>query len=215
MPVMMKQSPTSLQKFVTCPKQYEATYITKESVFQPNDHAKFGTLVHSAIEDYLTKGTTLPNILSKLAPTLDKMGAVLAEAETKLGVDKEGNATSYSKGYQRCVVDAILTKKDETMVVCIDWKTGKKRDAQIQHDFIKKCAAAKYPKAKEIITLFVYLFKGESDRQVYKRGDALLSLDRHMNDLAIAYANNSFPPKPSGLCKQWCDVMSCPHNGRA
>ena len=211
---MMTQSPTSLQTFLTCPRQYYAKYITKEVKFEQNDHATFGDLVHKSIEAYLKGQEPLPTILYPLQPTLDKMGQVLFGAETKLAVDKQGNPVEFfnKNAYQRCIVDAILTNADQSVVVCIDWKTGKKRDAQTQHDFIKKCAKAKFPNAK-IVTLFIYLFVGESDRQEYT-GQPLTSLDSKMNQLHSAYANNLYQPRPSGLCSKWCDVMSCQYNGR-
>lgn len=211
---MITQSPTSLQTFLTCPRQYEAKYITHEVTFKSNEHAVFGDLVHKSIEDYLKNKTPLPSILQPLLPTLDKMGEVLYGAETKLAVDKSGNSVEFfdKKAYQRCIVDAILTNTDKSIVVCIDWKTGKKRDASMQHDFIKKCAKAKFPNAK-IVTLFLYLFAGEYDRQEYY-GQALVELDNNMNELQKAYANNSFPPKRSGLCVKWCGVLSCALNQR-
>lgn len=211
---MMIQSPTSLQTYLTCPKQYEAKYITKEVKFAPNKHAEFGDLVHKAIEQYLKSSEPLPTILHPLKPTLDQMGQVLFGAETKLAVDKTGAAVAFTNksAYQRCIVDAILTNADKSVVVCIDWKTGKKRDAQTQHDFIKKCAKAKFPNAK-IVTLFLYLFVGEFDRQEYN-GEPLFALDEDMRELARAYATKTFVPNPNGLCKNWCDVLSCPHNGK-
>lgn len=213
-PTFMAQSPTSLQTFLTCPKQYHAKYITKEVKFEQNVHAVFGDLVHKSLENYLKHKEPLPTILYPLQPTLDKMERVLVGAETKLAVDKNGMAVDFfdKSAYQRCIVDAIITNADQSVVVCIDWKTGKKRDAQTQHDFIKKCTKARYPNAK-IVTLFLYLFVGQFDRQEYK-GGSLATLERDMATLATAYATDIFPPKPSGLCKAWCDVLSCPHNGK-
>ena len=33
-------------------------------------------------------------------------------------------------------------------------------------------------------------------------------------DMEAAYDNDVWNPKPSGLCRQWCQVVECPHNGR-
>ena len=210
---MMAQSPTSLQTFLTCPRQYYAKYVTKEVKFEQNDHATFGDLVHKSIEAYLKHGEPLPTILEPMAEFLGKMTHVLVGAETKLAVDKQGNPVAFfdKSAYQRCIVDAIIGDPD-SYIICIDWKTGKKRDAQTQHDFIKKCAKAKFPNAK-IVTLFLYFFVGEYDRQEYT-GRPLTSLENKMNQLHSAYANDTFQPRPSGLCGKWCDVLSCQYNGR-
>lgn len=213
---MMRQSPTSLQTFLTCPRQYEAKYITHEVKFEGSKHTEFGTLLHAAIEYYLKEGRPLPSLLLPLQPTLDRMRKVFLAAEKKLTIDFEGKPCAWddSKAYQGCIVDAMLQSADGRTIICVDWKTGKKRDAQTQHDFIKKCTAAHYPEATKIVTVFVYLFKGESDVQYYKPGDSLLKLNMNMGLLMECITHKYFQPKPGGLCKQWCDVVACEFNGR-
>nr|DAD83096.1 MAG TPA: PD-(D/E)XK nuclease superfamily protein [Podoviridae sp. ctlpi2] len=212
-------SPTALQTFVLCPRQYQAKYITKEVKFEPSKHAEFGDLLHKSIEMYLKKGTPLPALLAPLQPALDKIRSkpvFLHGAEVKLAVDKEGrNCDWFDKAaYQRCIVDAIVSDVEGKHIVCIDWKTGKHRPAPIQHDIIKRCVSASFRQAFSVTTLFIYLFSGSADRQRHTPGDALPALDRHMNDLQAAYAAKKFDPTPNGLCKNWCDVVACPHNGK-
>ena len=144
------------------------------------------------------------------------MRQVFLAAEKKLAITYEGKpcAWDYPKAYQGCIVDAMLQSADGKTIICVDWKTGKKRDAQTQHDFIKKCTAAHYPEATKIVTVFVYLFKGESDVQYYKPGDSLLTLNMNMGLLMECHTHKYFQPKPGGLCKRWCDVVSCEFNGR-
>lgn len=216
--IMMTQSPTSLSTFNTCPKQYEAKYITKEVQFEQNEHAKFGDLLHKSIEMYLNGLEPLPVILKPLQPTLARMRGCLVGAEVKLGVTREGQAVDFfdKSAYQRCIVDAILSNADQSVFVCIDWKTGKKREAKIQHDFIKRCMRAKYPNAK-IIVLFLYLFQGKYDREelpVECGVNSMWDLQNLMNNLQATYASGEFKPKKSGLCLKWCDVLSCPYNGK-
>jgi hypothetical protein len=33
--------------------------------------------------------------------------------------------------------------------------------------------------------------------------------------MKIAYDNDVWNPKPSGLCRKHCSVLSCSHNGRS
>lgn len=214
---MMPQSPSSLQTFLTCPRQYFAKYISKEVEFTGNKHTIFGSKVHKVFEDYLSSSgqgqQTLPDFLLPAKKYLDKMKkSSTCLAEVKLAIDKSNNLVDWfdKSAYQRCIIDALLVNKDESIVLCIDWKTGKKRDNQTQHDFIKKCAGAKYPNAT-IYTLFIYLFAGQSTLQVFKH-DPLTELDNSMKQLEQAYELGIFPPKTSGLCKGWCDVLSCAFN---
>ena len=34
------------------------------------------------------------------------------------------------------------------------------------------------------------------------------------SDMESAFENDTWNPNPSGLCKAWCPVLECPHNGR-
>ena len=216
---MMPQSPSSLQTFLTCPRQYFAKYISKEVEFTGNKHTIFGSKVHKVFEDYLKSSgqdtIQLPDFLLPAKKYLDKMKkSSTCLAEVKLAIDKSNNLVGWfdKSAYQRCIIDALLVNEDESIVLCIDWKTGKKRDNQTQHDFIKKCAGAKYPNAT-IYTLFIYLFAGQSTLQVFKH-DPLPELDNSMKQLEQAYELGIFTPKTSGLCKGWCDVLSCAFNGK-
>lgn len=216
---MMPQSPSSLQTFLTCPRQYFAKYISKEVEFTGNKHTIFGSKVHKVFEDYLKSSGQdtfqLPDFLLPAKKYLDKMKkSSTCLAEVKLAIDRNNNLVDWfdKSAYQRCIIDALLVNKDESIVLCIDWKTGKKRDNQTQHDFIKKCAGAKYPNAT-IYTLFIYLFAGQSTLQVFKH-DPLTELDNSMRQLEQAYELGIFTPKTSGLCKGWCDVLSCAFNGK-
>lgn len=213
---MMVQSPTSLQTWKTCPRQYEAKYITREVKFESNDNAKFGSLLHASIENYLKHSEPLPTILKPMEGTLARMKDIFLGAEVKLAIDFEKRPVDWShlQAYQRCIVDAMLVSHDQKTIICVDWKTGKKRDAKIQHDFIKRCVAAHYPAVEKILTVFVYLFTGESDVQSYKPGEPLMSLDIDMGILQDCHAHKYFPPKKGGLCAKWCDVTSCEFNGK-
>lgn len=214
MSTFFAQTPSSLQTYMLCPVQFREKYITKSVEFKQNKHAIFGERVHKALELYLQGLDSLPTVLSPMKELLDRMKPVLAGVETKLAINADYEPVDYydREAYQRCMVDAILVNNDNSLVVCIDWKTGKKSDSQLQHDIIKRCAKAIYPDAK-VITDFVYLFKGGYDRQVYE-GQRLIALDYAMESLIKSLCKDEYLPKQNPLCKRWCDVKTCPFNGQ-
>ena len=209
-------SPTHIKTFLTCPYQYYAKYVTKEVKFEQNDHARFGSAVHENIELYLLGQRELSPRLEKLRPVLDKMKRCLVGAETKLAVTKWNTKCDffYNDSYLRCIVDAIVASPDGKHVIAIDWKTGKKRDDQVQHDVIKRCLRAAYPEAETITTVFSYFFHDDIDIQVFRPNIPLHDLDDKVDKVINAHKTGEFPYNPNGLCKKWCDVVSCPHNGR-
>lgn len=215
---MMPQSPSSLQTFLTCPRQYFAKYIAKSVAFKGNKHTELGSKVHKFFEDYLNGVVSnLPPELIKAKPCLDNFKKYFYGAEVKVAITKENKLTDWfsEEAYQRCIIDALLTNKDQSVIVAIDWKTGKKRDNQTQHDFIKKCLGVMFPKAKLIKTAFVYMVAGQLTIQDYEPlTSSLQDLDEAMKELETAYQEGLFNPKTSGLCNGWCEVSNCIYNKR-
>lgn len=65
-------SPSSLDRYMTCPKQFFYTYLTGvrpvDAVDEEGDRSEFGTLVHNALREYLTPHLGVEKELSKLDP---------------------------------------------------------------------------------------------------------------------------------------------------
>lgn len=214
---MISQSPTSLNTFLTCPYQYRAKYITKEVKFQQNKHAEFGSAVHGNIENYLNGEEELSEYLSTIKPTLDKIKLIMVGAETKYQITKwntRGKSFFDPDVYLKCIVDCVALSADSKTIVAFDWKTGKKSDQQVQHDIIKRCLAVYYPEVQNIVTCFWYFVKGAVDIQFYTPKRKLLDLEYKLEKVEAAHKSGEFPYNPNGLCKAWCDVLSCPHNGK-
>lgn len=216
-PVKSGFSPTALKLFQTCPYKYYATYIAKEVPFTGNKYTEFGTAVHSNIENYLTGNASLSPFLEPLRPVLDKLKPAMLGAETKYSITKWNTLTRNffdTDNHLKCIVDCVVANDDLSTIIAFDWKTGKKGDEQLQHDVIKKCLSVKYPEAKQIITVFWYFVKGQVDVQYHTPKRPLNDLMEHVKKVENAHIRGDFPFNPNGLCKQWCEVMSCPHNGK-
>lgn len=211
-------TPSKVDKFKTCPRQFEAMYVTKEIEFKQNDHARFGELVHKQIEDYIKYQKPMHKLLEPLKQVLDDLKPFMLDAELKLAINTKGKATSYwdKNAWQRCIVDAILMTPDDKTVILIDWKTGKEKEARIQSDMTAACAFAKYIHAERVVTVFAFLFKGGGVITTEYTRDEPMNPETvfHIQAAEDGVKNNNFPPKPSGLCGKWCDVLSCEHNGK-
>lgn len=213
---MMTLSPTSIDTFLTCPYQYKAKYVTKEVKFESNAHADFGTAVHENIEFYLLGKDKLSPMLEPLRPTLDKIKSALVSAEMKLATTKWNTPCDFyhEDAYMRCIVDAVVSSPDKSTIVVFDWKTGKKRDSATQSDVIAKCIFNRYPECKKVITVFAYFMVNDITVKEYKKNSSFIDLENKVAKIEAAHKANEFPYNPNGLCKKWCDVVSCPHNGR-
>lgn len=211
-------SPTQVATYDLCPRQYQAKYITKEVKFVQNIHAKFGDMVHKQIEDFLNSGKPVDRSLQPLADMLSKHAGKLVCAEIALGRSGKGDSVDqYAKdAYINSKIDAVYTNADETVILGVDWKSGKAKEAKIQSDMNAAVLSARYKAtAKKIIMVFVHLYHHKvyvteyntEQLAIARTFGIILNLDQAIRD-------NDFPPKPNGLCKSWCDVVKCPHNGR-
>lgn len=212
-------SPTQVSTFETCPRQFQAKYITREVKFVQNPHAKFGDMVHKQIEDFLNDGKTMEPMLAGLADVLAKHTGKLVCAEIALGRSGDGKSTSqYAKtAWINSKIDAVYTNADKTVILGVDWKSGKAREADIQMDMNAAVLSAKYKEtADKIIMVFVHLFHDKVYVREYNAAQLAIphTFGKILN-LEQAIRNNDFPPKPSGLCGKWCDVLACAHNGRS
>ena len=229
-------SPTALNTMLTCPKQFEAKYVTKEVQFVPTAQSLKGREIHKHLEDRVN-GTPLPGDLAFMEPVMQKIDR-LREAgwtvypEYQLRINKDYQAVRYSKGsWQNAKADVVLVHVPTHRVVIIDWKTGKgktdgdlkrwgvPREVEVQSDMLALCALNVF-RADRVDTKFVYMYDRPGAEPVapitaiYGKGG---SFERHMKRVAefeINWGNQKFTPKPNGLCAEWCDVKSCPHNGR-
>jgi hypothetical protein len=79
-------------------------------------------------------------------------------------------------------------------------------------------AFAHYPELKVIRSTFAWLAEDATTDADIKREElpALWSsLWDRIELLRHAHDTMSYPPTPNRLCRNWCPVKQCPHNGEA
>lgn len=214
-------SHTALTTFETCPRQYEAKYITKEVAFKDTPATLFGKEVHAALEDAIGKGKPLSGVHKRLQPIVDTVMSKPADqryVELKIGLAEDGSACEYfdKKVWCRLVIDLLVLRGDTAWV--IDWKTGKRKPDSEQLKLFALGVFAKFPHITKVKTMFVWTeVGGEVDFDVYTidQSDEMWDdFDARLEPLAEAERVGVFAPKPSGLCGAYCDVVRCEHCGK-
>lgn len=227
-PFIFKQSHSSLNVFETCPRQYEAKYITKEVKFVQSQAAAWGDSVHIALENYLnTSGSQrLPANMAQyeewgafiLARAARRGGRVYAER--KSAVKKDRTSTNYSdrSGWLGGKIDVSIVYEQERKAEVFDWKTGKVKNEVTQLKMYNGFTLADFPNIDVVNSGYIWLeHKQVSPPVVTTRAELndVWSVFQHKYDqLKDAYIRGVFPPKPNGLCRQWCDVTSCEFHGK-
>lgn len=213
-------TPTLLDTFLTCPRQYQAKYVTKEVVFQQNAAAAYGDRIHKAVQAALETKTILPSEAAFMQPLVEWCNALSSQpathmfVERKLAITRDLKRTDWKNGWLRGMADVMFVDNLHQLNIIIDWKTGKKRGTS-QDEILALCAAHTTG-WKNVLCLWVYVQQSELHCREFKvyQFDGLKNLMDNIGSYESACQNDNFAPTPNGLCKQWCDVLSCPHNGK-
>lgn len=222
------QSPSSMGTFETCPRKFEAQYITRESKWVETEANKYGNRMHEALENAFQYNTELPDEFKELKSPVAaiKRWPGRRFAELKLAVDEDFTPCDWRDRNLGCKID--LSVFHQNTVHVLDWKSsGKIPDERYfstlqidinaalllaHHDSLESVRAAYY------YTRFDQLKPTKDDERGLYTREKFDDLKGGLNDKIIvikaAFESGLFPPKQNGLCRGHCDVYSCEFNGR-
>jgi hypothetical protein len=211
----MKHSYSSINCFKNCPRQYEAKYVSYSYVDKGNDQNRWGTKVHTHLENNIKHDAPLPPELVTLAPLMQIVKAApgIIKVEESLAVNMQLQPVSYmaKDAYIRGKLD--LTKRNGPNGFVADYKTGKLRDDFYQLELSSLLLMATYPEVNSVLTMFLWSKVGKFTQEKYTRLQAQNMWNKVVTDcirIEQAVAKKDFPPKRSGLCG-WCHLTSCEH----
>lgn len=202
---------SSLTAFETCPRRYFLTRVSKEVVENETDATRWGTYVHTALEYRLRDGTPLPVDLSGY----EKYAARIAAAPGQLLVEHEVALTENFKPTQWRSSDAWVRGIIDVAVVngaqasALDWKTGKRKSDSEQLKLFAGMSFAEHEAVDTVKTSFLWLKVGKVDQDQFTRKDIpaiWMTFLPRVERLHNAYERDAWPPRPSGLCRAYCNV---------
>ena len=213
---------SSLEQFRNCPKQYQEVRVLKN--FKEDDTVEWrvwGNRVHEALALALKNNTKLPPDMDVWSSLIDKFrklkGRLLTEQQMAL-----------TEGFQPCewyggsrvwvrgIIDALWLREDG-VAQAVDWKTGKRKLNSDQLALFALLVFHHYPQVHECRTMFVWLKTGQGDAVTYKRSQIAELWQLFMTDvqrLESCMGSNTWVPRTSGLCSEWCPVVTCQYNGK-
>ncbi len=215
-----------LKNFEVCPKRHFnydlAPWDERIRDTGPNDALQEGIRVHEALAAALIGRDPLPTEMQEYQRYVDAVRAGRGEllVEKNLAFDENFQACMYKspKVFWRCKIDVI--KHHERVAVVWDWKTGKVKVEPDQLFLSAQAVFAHYPKVMGVQSAFVWLNEDPDDALTtvwYMRKDMApgwAALMPRINKMRAAYEAEEFPPTPSGICKSYCGVTSCPYHGK-
>lgn len=208
---MAAWSYSSLTAFETCPKRFYITRVAKLVREGETEATRWGNQVHKALEYRIRDGTPLPPIMATYEPIAARVssmdGKVLTETEIALTSGFKETGWFASDAWVRGILDLTVVKDDRALI--LDWKTGKRKTASDQLRLFAALALAKYEHVDKVSTGFVWLKEKKTDKEHFSRDDVpgiWEEFSCRVRRLELAYENDNWPPKPSGLCRSWCPV---------
>lgn len=214
---------SSLKLFEQCPRRYQAEKVTKEVPFVQGEAALYGEQLHKAAEEYIRDGKEIDPRFDYIQPYLDKLNAIEGTkfCEIKLGVKRvDGRLVACEffdpEVWFRGIADLVILNDDKGFI--IDYKSGKNAKYADTRQLALMAAALflKYPQLERIKASLLFVVSKEFIKENFSK-EYGLSIFSELNGLLTArdtaYETGVFNPRPNGLCRRWCPVTSCPHNG--
>lgn len=228
---------SALNTYKTCPYKYLHEKVLKTVPYIESDAARDGNIIHKHFEERLRDGTQFPKKIrtsayispdtvrayERLAARLETLSKdKMTFYETRMALSHTGEPVAYfskrPKVFLRLVVDFGYI--DGNVAHIYDYKTGKRKDDDLQLALFFAAIRAKYPQVTEARVHFVWLkYIKDAPRQLLSTGrytdaeeygiwqkclDTVRSIHQSMS-------TDSWPKRKSGLCRNYCGVDDCEH----
>lgn len=212
---------SSLDLFNQCPHKYYRLKVKKDIKEPVSDHLVYGLDVHKAAEDFIGKGTPIPEKYKFIEPALLKLKAYEGEklCEYRMGLTKNLEPCKFfDKGvWWRGVADLIILNGDSAKIV--DYKTGKssKHADTKQLEILSLAVFKHFPQVKRVKGGLLFVVANDFVKNEYDAEQTDVYWQRWLTNTAQlekAFEVNVWNPRPNFTCKNWCPVRDCTHNGR-
>ena len=220
---MTAWSYSSISTFKQCPKKYYHLKVARDVKDVGSSAMLYGNELHSAAEEYIRDGNSLPDKFSFIQKSLDSLNKIEGDkhCEIRMGITKDGTNYSPSKFFGknvwwRGIADLLITNGDKAYL--IDYKTGKnaKYADTKQLDLLAAATFTHFPEIKHIKSALLYVvsneFVGKEHKaELYK--SYFTVFDDELERLEVAMEKEVWNAVDGPLCA-YCPVTSCEHNRR-
>ena len=207
---------SALNQYNTCAYQYYRLKIKKDVKDSMIEAALWGNEVHKHLEHRLRHQTPLPERFKQyeyLARPFDAAkGVVLAEQKLTLNRNLDPTTWFANDAWCRGIVDVTVLNEDSGRAFAGDWKTGKRKPDSDQLMLFAGLIFAHYEFIDRADTAFIWLKEKATDKETYTRDQEKDIWDHFfgkLKRLENSLVKDTWPKKPSGLCKGWCPVRDC------
>jgi len=219
----MKWSYSSIKLFEQCPRKYYHLKIVKDVVEPETEALLYGSRFHEAAEKYVRDDEPLPPYFTFVKQTLDNLKQISGErlCEYEMGITKDLEPCEFNAPdvWYRGIADLLIIDREKGEARVVDYKTGKsaKYADPEQLELMSLCVFKHFPEITRVKAGLLFVIANALVKSQYnaEQQEFLWTKwsDRNKR-LAFALESDTWNPKPSGLCRKHCAVLTCSHNGR-
>jgi len=212
----IKWSYSGLKDFVNCPRQYNEVKVLKRYEKKATVEMRYGTQVHSALEDYVKEGKPLAknyeHFAKQLDPLRDMEGVKYPEYRMALTINRQPCTFGAKDYWVRGIADLMVVDGDRGYIV--DYKTGSnKYPDPKQLQLMALMGFAFFPEVTHFKAGLLFVAHNDFVTSEYQRE----KIDKYWDDFApqlkrlqLSYENDVWQENPTPLCG-WCPVSDCTH----
>ena len=202
---------SSLQQYETCPRRVKIIKIDRKLKEPMSQQMIWGNEVHKALELALKGTNALGPRFAMYAPIINKLRATpgVIEAERNFALTASFRPTDYwaPDAWVRGKADVTITQAKTGYL--FDYKTGKPKEDNDQLNLFAAVLLAEKPHLERARTGYIWLANNKVDASVVERAATPIiwqDFSSRVARMVHSVETDDFPPRPSGLCKDYCPV---------
>jgi hypothetical protein len=219
---MAKHSYSGIKTFETCGRQYHEVKVLKNYPREDTEQTLYGTALHEQAELFIKERRPLDESFAFLQPTMDKLAAMpgrkYPEYEMALNEALLPRAFDAPDYWVRGIADLVIVDDDNLTARVFDYKSGNDKYFDTDQLMLMSLMIFKFfPHVRSVTGGLLFVLKGTVQKYRVSRDmeDVLWWKWRErVAKLDAALTHNRWQVKSSGLCKKYCPVLTCEHNGR-
>lgn len=219
---MAQHSYSGIKAFEGCPRKYHDTKVVKLYPREETDATIYGTTLHEQAELFIKDGRPLDESFRFLQPTLDALvampGRKFPELEMAVKESLEPCEFKDPEYWCRGIADLVIVDDDNLTARVFDYKTGGNKYPDTDQLMLMSLLIFKhFPHVRRVSGGLLFVLKGTVSKYKVLREqehDLWWRWRERVARLDAAHHHDRWPEKSSGLCRQYCEVVHCAHNGR-
>lgn len=219
---MAQHSYSGIKAFETCPRKYRDTKVLKIYPREETEQTLYGTALHAQCELFIKDQRQVDTSYAFLQPILEKLAAMpgrkLPELEMALTEKLEPCDFKSPDYWVRGIADLVILDDDNMTARVFDYKSGSDKYPDTDQLMLMSLMIFKhFPHIKSITGGLLFVLKGTVSKYRVDREqehELWWRWRERVAKLDAAHFHNRWPEKSSGLCKKYCEVTACAHNGR-